>query len=219
VISPETSLPDGGKPAFSLIEMAAVLAISVILLVAGASLLTGSGRQSRKAGADLLAGMIEQARTAAITTRSHVVLAVAEPGDLADDDGRCRLGLFRVETWPALPTDPVEAVLMGRWRTLETGVILIGGEVDGVANPLDNDELTISCGTARPLTVRAHAIGFNPRGGLHYPPGSGAVTLRLAEGNYREGKATAYQHGGSGVIAENHLKIGRVTARPYHIDG
>lgn len=218
MISTETSLPDGGKPAFTLIEMTAVIAISVILLVAGAVLLTGNGTQSRKAGADLLAGMIEQARTAAITHRSHVVLAVAEPGDLSEDDGRCRLGLFRVESWPALPKDPVEGVLIGRWRTLETGVIPIGGEVEGVINPLDGDELTINYGTTRSLTVRAHAIGFNPRGGLHYPPGSGAITLRLAEGNYREGKATAYRHGASGAIAENRLKIGRVTARPYRID-
>ena len=71
-----------GKAAFSLIEMVAVIAILVILMTAGVSLMNGTGSQSRKAGTDMLGGMIEQARTTAITSRSHVVLAVAEPGDL-----------------------------------------------------------------------------------------------------------------------------------------
>jgi len=219
VISREKWHPDRGKPAFSLIEMVAVIAVLVILMTAGVSLMNGTGSQSRKAGTDLLTGMIEQARTSAITSRSFVVLAIAEPGDLPAGDERCRLGLFKVEAWPQNSSDPVEGVLMSRLRTLETGIALIGGPVDGVDNPLDAPELTISYGTTKPLKVKVHAIAFNSRGSLHHPAGSTPVALRIAEGSYRNGKATPYKRGENATITENRLKIGRVTARPYRIDG
>jgi prepilin-type N-terminal cleavage/methylation domain-containing protein len=221
VIYPEQRPPDRGKPAFSLIEMVTVIAILVILMTAGISLLSGTGSQARKAGTDTLTGMIEQARTSAITSRCYVVLAIAEPGDLPAGDERCRLGLFKVamDKWPANPADTIEAVLMSRWRTLETGVAIIGEKVDGVENPLDADELTISYGANKPLTVNVHAIAFNPRGGLHYPSGSTPVAMRIAEGNYQNRKATPFKRGDAGVIAENRLKIGRVIARPYRTDG
>lgn len=219
MISPNIWHPVRGKSAFSLIEMVSVIAVLVILIMAGASLLHGTGSQSRRAATDLLAGMIEQARTAAITSRSCVVLAVAEPGDLPAGGERCRLGLFQVETWPDSPTDTIKGVLMGRWRTLDTGIVLLGGAVNDVANPMDGTELTISYGTAKPLTVKVHAIAFNPSGALHYPAGSTPVAMRLAEGGYRGGKADPNRRGESGVITESRLKIGRVTSRSYRIDG
>lgn len=211
--------PVCGKPAFYLIEMVAVIAVLVILIAAGAGLVNGTDGQSRKAGADLLTGMLEEARAVAITSRSYVVLAVAEPGDLPAGDERCRLGLFKVASWPGCATETVEGVMMSRWRTLGTGIALIGGEVAGVGNPIDAAELTISYGTAMPLTVKVHAIAFNARGGLHYPAGSAPVAMRLAEGGYRGGKAAAYRRGESGSISEHRLQIGRVMARPYRIDG
>lgn len=193
------------------------IAIIVILLVAGVSLLGGTGSQARRAGADMLSGMIEQARTTAITTRSHVVLAVAEPGDLPANDRRCRLGVFQVGAWPDDSSEPVTAKLMSRWRILETGVVLIGGEVEnGLENPLDGDEITLAYGGK---SVIVHAIGFNPRGGLELPAGSRPIAMRVAEGAYRNGEPSPNRRGDSGTISETRIKIGRVTARPYRIDG
>ena len=204
-------------PAFSLIEMAAVIAILGTLMTAGVSLLNGTGAQSRKAGADMLAGLIEQARTTAVTTRSHVVLAIAEPGDLPAGDERCQLGLFKIDEWPdSLTASPVlTGVLLNRWQTLNTGVVLGGGDVDGVSNPMDQEQVTITYGGVRHLTAKVHIIAFNSCGGLHYPPGSTPIAIRIAEGRYRGGKVISNQRPG----AENRLKIGRVTARPYRTDG
>ena len=68
--------------------------------------------------------------------------------------------------------------------------------------------------------MKVHAIAFNSRGGLHYPAGSTPIAMRIAEGGYRDGKATAKQaRASTEAITENRLKIGRVTARPYRIDG
>ena len=179
----------------------------------------GAGSRARQTGTDLLAAMIEQARTAAITSRSCVLLAVAEPGDLPAGDERCRLGLFKVANWPDAATDPVMGELICRWRCLETGIVLLGGEVDGVANPLDASQRTIAYGATQQLAARVHALAFNARGGLLYPAGSSPVAMRIAEGGYRAGKATPNRRGKSGIVSENRLQIGRVIARPYQIDG
>lgn len=218
------SRPYRGVAAFSLIEMVAVIAILVTLMTAGVSLLNGTGNQSRKAATDLLTGLIEQARTTAITTRSHVVLVIAEPGDLPAQDERCRIGLFRVDDWPDSVSSPVtlKGVLLSRWQTLNSGVILLGGSVSGSAtpNPLDLPQATITYAAGnKTLNVVVHAIAFNSRGGLDLPAGSTPVVLRIAEGNYRKGKAVANKRAGQTVVTENILKIGRVTARPYRIDG
>jgi prepilin-type N-terminal cleavage/methylation domain-containing protein len=225
VISADRWPPGGGRRAFTLIEISLAIAVLVILLVAGGSLIGGTGASARKAGADMLTGMIEQARTMAISSRSYVVLAVAEPGDLPAGDTRCRIGLFKVNPgqWPENAADPVPAVMMSRWRMLENGVVLIGGAVDGMQNPLDDatqPQLAITCGAAaNPRTVVAHAIAFNPRGGLHHPAGSNPIIMRIAEGGYHNGIATPNRRDDTQAIRENRLKIGRVTARPYRIDG
>ncbi len=208
--------------AFSLVEMAAVTAILATLMTAGIGLLTGTGTRSRKAGTDLLAGLIEQARTTAITSRSQVVLAIAEPGDFPAGDERCRIGLFQVDVeWPDASTtpSPLNCTLLNRWQTLNTGIALIPGDVNGVANPLDQPEVTIAYGATKNLSVKVHVIAFNSCGGLHYPAGSTPIAIRIAEGGYRGGRATPNKRGSQQSITENRLKIGRVTARPYRSDG
>ncbi len=221
MVPPPKSVIARHENAFSLVEMAAVTAILATLMSAGIGLLNGTGSRSREAGTDLLTGLIEQARTAAITSRTHVVLAIAEPGDLPAGDGRCRIGLFKVDDWPEPAPTPLvlKGVLLKRWQTLDAGIALIGGDVDGVANPLDQPQVTITCGGGKYPDVQVHVIVFNSRGGLHYPPGSTPVSIRLAEGGYRGGKAAANRRGERKTITENRLKIGRVTARPYRSDG
>jgi type II secretory pathway pseudopilin PulG len=220
VISSSKPALNQARSAFSLTEMVAVIAVTLILLTAGISLIGNTGAQARKSATDQIIGLIEQARTAAITSRSTVFLVVAEPGDLPAGDERCRLGLFRAEgEWKPGSTGPIPATLLSRWTPLETGVVLIDGQVDGVGNPLGGDELTITYKTNNSHSVKVHALAFNSRGGLVYPAGSTPVGMRIAEGAYRNGKASPNQRGDSGAIAENRLKIGRVTARPYRIDG
>jgi hypothetical protein len=67
--------------------------------------------------------------------------------------------------------------------------------VDGVANPIDQPQITIRYGGAKNLSVKVHAIVFNSRGGLHHPQGSTPIALRIAEGAYRGGKASGNLRG------------------------
>ncbi|MEY3897940.1 MAG: hypothetical protein RLZZ214_3461 [Verrucomicrobiota bacterium] len=215
--------------AFTLIEMVTVIAILATLMTAGVSLLNGTGAQSRKTGTDMLSGLIEQARTKAITTRSNVLLVVAEPGALPAQDERCRIGMFKVaDNWLENPTMIKNAELLSRWQVLNTGIVLLPGDVEDkgdrsrtVPNALGQDKVTISYGGAKNLTVKVYAIGFNSRGGLSFPTGSTPVAFRIAEGGYRgpQRAPKANERGDEKTISENRLKIGRVTARPYQIDG
>jgi|GEM_PF-1008248 len=209
--------------AFTLIEMVTVIAILVILMASGVSLLSGSGSQSRKAGTDMISGLVEQARTIAITTRTDVVVAIAEPGDLPGSDEKCRLGLFRlrkpVAGAPAPTSDKYD--LIARWQTLNTGVVLLGDKVDSVHNPMDEAQVNIVYGpAAKEITLNAHIIKINSRGKLILPEGSDPIVFRIAEGGYRGDprQPKANIRADSGKVSENLLKIGRVTARPYRID-
>lgn len=205
--------------------MVAVIAILVTLMTAGVSLLGSTGVQSRKSGVDLLSGLIEQARTKAITSRSNVLLVIAEPGSLPAQDERCRIGLFKVpDNWLENPTSITNAELLARWQTLNTGIALIPGDVkvndDMLPNPINpNKKISITYGGNKNLKVNAYAIAFNSRGGLAFPTGSSPIVLRIAEGRYRGGQAIPNERGDAKTITESRLRIGRVTARPYQIDG
>jgi prepilin-type N-terminal cleavage/methylation domain-containing protein len=205
--------------AFSLVEMAAALAILAILMTAGVSLMGSSGPRARAASVEKLAAMIERARAAAITRRCHIVLAIAGPGDLPGVDEHCRIGLFQVDAWPESSSDELHARPLGRWQSLDSGTVLIGGTVDGLENPLDAENLEIIAAGAKTIDVRTHALAFNPHGGLHHPPGSAPVILRVAEGHYRNGRALPHRRADSGGYHESILKIGRVTARAHRLDG
>lgn len=217
-----TRIPSFPRPlrlaAFSLIELLAVMAVITLLLAIGIKVLGGTSSQARKTATDALAAAVEQARSKAITSRATVILALAEPGDLPSSDERCRLGLFKVSTWPDSATT-VEATLLQRWQPLPGGAIPYGGDFEGIRNPYDLPELTIRYQSAgKAVEVSVHAIAFTPRGGLQWPTGSDPVVMRIAEGGYRGGKAMPDLKGESKGVAENRLQIGRVVARPWRID-
>lgn len=214
-----TITPDHAhRRAFTLVEMVIVIAILSTLLLAAVSLVRGTGPQARRAATDTIQAMLEQARGAAITNRTNVILAIAEPGDLPAGDDRCRIGLFKVDTWPETPNGTISATLISRWKILETGVVLIPGDVDGLPNPIGGTELDIEFG-AKFTKITVHALAFNPRGRLLHPTGSSPVALRIAEGVYRNGTRVPARRAGSDEPMETRLKIGRISARSYRLDG
>ncbi|MBU6171706.1 MAG: GspH/FimT family pseudopilin [Verrucomicrobia bacterium] len=207
------------RPAFSLVELSVAIAILLTLATAGAQLLGHTGIHTRKASTELITSLIEQARNTAITSRRHVILAIAEPGDIANTDERCRLGIFKVDSWPDSFDGVIrKAVQKGRWRALEAGLTISSGSFDDLDNPLDAPEIALQYGSeSKPRSAKVHAIAFNPRGGIVLPASANPVLIRVAAGSYRDGKAIPRHNGISGAVTEQKIKIGRVTARPYQI--
>jgi len=199
--------------------MLVVITIIAVLVGAGISLIGGTGVQSRKAGADMISGMVDQARTLAITTRSDVYLVIAEPGTLEGQDERCRLGLLREITIPPVnpgDTPTKEFQLVRRWQTLNSGVVLIPGGVDGVPNALDAPKVDMTfTSNKKEIEASVYQLSINSLGSLTLPEGSRPVVLRLAEGAYRNGSPSPNKVADGQGIAETQITIGRVIARPY----
>jgi hypothetical protein len=201
---------------FSLIEMLAALAVAILLAAVGIRLLPSTRTHARRTATDQLVAMVEQARTTSIAKRAIILVALAEP-DLPS--APCQIGLLQVQDeWPdpSIVPSPLHCTLLGAWKSLETGIIFLSGAGDGVENPLDRPLISIDCAGRSPMLV--HPIAFHPQGGLLYPPGSGPLAIRIAEGSYRAGKATPDHRAAQTAITENRIKIGRVTARAYLIE-
>jgi len=205
-----------GGHGFTFLELLSVMAVIGILLAAGAGLM-GRGAEKTRTAVATLSGMVDQGRALAITMRRTVVLALAAPDEVESGDGQCRVGLLVTD---ALKQDGsvCEAVMVGRWEVMPIGVVLSGGGVAEYRNPLDENPVALRYVVGgRPVEIRVHALAFTARGGLAWPCGSDPVILRVTEGRYRGGVATVRPSGGT--VVEEKLRIGRVIARPWRIDG
>jgi prepilin-type N-terminal cleavage/methylation domain-containing protein len=223
-VIPSNVLTNHAARAFTLIEMVVVMAIITTLMIAGTSLLSGRGPQSRRTGTDMLCGLIEHARTTAMTTHSEILIAIAEPGDLPGSDGHARIGLFRkiVSTASKSITTVDHYDRISRWQIFQTGVVILGGkpavtQLDGAQNPMDEPKQEF-IDSRQNLKMTMHAISINAGGSVIIPDGSGSIFFRISEGSYRDGKAIPNIPKGMQVTPENLLKIGRVIARPYQIN-
>jgi prepilin-type N-terminal cleavage/methylation domain-containing protein len=203
---------------FTLVELMVTISIMGILLATGATLMGDNSAKARRATSDLLGAMIEQGRTTAITSHSPVLLAVAEPKDLPIDDNICRLGLFKLTEFDE-KTGRAKGELLRRWSMVAGGAALIGGDVKGFRNVMDQQEIEVTyVSRGKNFTVKVHGLVFSPRGSRNWPIGSSPVVMRVAEGGYRGETRKAMANKREGVIAEDRFKIGRVIARPQRFD-
>jgi len=195
---------------FSLIELMVVMVIIGVLTVVGITSMGNPAATARKTATEQFTAAIEQARTAAITRRKPVILAMVAPvpGDI---DQNCRFGLFEVDKLPEEGA-VAESRQLQRWTKLPEGVVFFGGKIDDLQNVADEDpvQLTWKDGENH---AEVRALAFNSRGGLAWPSGSEPVAVKLGNGTYRDGKPVAITGGG-----QNSLRIGRVVARPWKLD-
>ncbi|WP_367871411.1 Tfp pilus assembly protein FimT/FimU [Luteolibacter sp. Populi] len=195
---------------FSLIELLVVMGIIGALTAMGLSLLGGNASKTQRTTADQFSAAIEQARTAAITRRKPVILAIAEPQP-GDTDDNCRFGLFEVDELPSGGAD-LAARQLERWHVVPGGVVFFDGKVQEFENLLDENKVTLTWKDGQ-NHASVHVLAFNTRGGLAWPEGSDPVAVKLGSGNYRNGQPVAITGGGF-----SSLRIGRVVARPWKLE-
>lgn len=194
---------------FTLIELAIVLGIAGILLTLGIAARGHPAHTARKAAIDVIAAAVDEARTAAITLRRPVLLAISEPASAAE--GPVKLGLFRIGNLPSTQT-PLGAFPLGRWRPLPEGVAFRRGNAGGLRNLMDGEAIElISKGISG--TRKVHALAFTPRGSLAWPEGSDPLSLEIGSGTYQDDRPLFRSAEGTCT-----LRIGRVVARPWKLD-
>jgi type II secretory pathway pseudopilin PulG len=201
---------------FTFIEITAVIAVLVTLTTVGISLLNNTNTYSRRTTTQLVTALVAQARACAITSRCEVALAFAEPTDLTPPAGSYQLGLFKLTT---SPTSEAKAVgnLVQRWETINHGLVLLPDDLTELPNLMSQERLEITYGGSKNSKIRVHALIFDSRGKICFPPGSSPLALRLAEGRYHDGKAVSKTRAQTNVT-ETRLKIGRLTGRIYPFD-
>jgi hypothetical protein len=194
-----------------------LLALTILLLVGAAAIAPWGGQGiARRGTVDQLTGWIEQARTRAVLFHATVALVVAPPGALSPQERTASVALVRLaDGWLSRPVEPVDAVLMGRWKPLDTGIVLLPGGRAGLSNPIDAPTVRIRMTNRRSQEVGVHVLAFNGRGRLAHPAGSSPAMLRVAEGRYRDGVAIAGSRGSQEVIPESVIQIGRILGRAY----
>jgi prepilin-type N-terminal cleavage/methylation domain-containing protein len=196
---------------FSLVELMVAMILIGALLAIGLGVFGKTAASARRTASDQFTATIEQARTAAITRRKPVILAIAAPVP-GGADNNYRIGLFEVDELPERGA-AIAARQLQRWNILPTGVVFFSGAVEGFDNPLDEDEVELSWKDGE-NQARVRILAFNPRGGLSLPPGSEPVAVTLGSGVLRDGQTIPTSDGG-----RNSLRIGRVIARPWRLDG
>jgi prepilin-type N-terminal cleavage/methylation domain-containing protein len=208
VISPVTHRRRG----FSLIEMMVVMVLIGALTTIGLTIFGRTAPHARRTAMDQFTAAVEQARTAAITRRKPVILAVAPPIS-GSGDTSTRFGLFEVDALPNSTKAIPNARQVQRWHVVPDGVIFFGGQIDGLRNLLDGDKTQLQWKDGENQAM-VHVLAFNPRGGLSWPTGSEPVAVKIGSGTYRDGQPVATPEGG-----HSSMRIGRVIARPWRLDG
>lgn len=181
------------------------------LLTIGMGIFGKTAASARRTAYDQFTATVEQARTAAITRRKPVILAIAPPVPGGADE-YYRIGLFETDEVPK-SGDAIDARQLQRWNILPGGVVFFGGKVENFDNPIDEELVDLSWKDGE-NEARVHILVFNPRGGLALPAGSEPVAINLGSGVIRDGQPFPTSDGG-----RNSLRIGRVVARPWRLDG
>lgn len=181
------------------------------LTTLGLTVFGRTAASARRTAMDQFTAAVEQARTAAITRRKPVILAIAPPIE-STGDRTLRYGLFEVDSLPE-EGGVLDARQVQRWNLMPDGVVFFPEEIDDLRNVMGEDKVQLKWKDGESQAM-VHALAFTPRGGLAWPTGSDSVVVKIGSGTYRGGQPVPTADGGHSA-----LRIGRIIARPWRLDG
>jgi len=204
-------------PAFTLVELLAVIAITVVLMAVTAGMFSNSSNQARQASRDIIKAQLQQARAHAIAsgTATAVVIPVLETG--RELGGRA-IASFEVAKsgdryLPATDANGNERLLQ-RWETLPGNFHFIPASLIAAGSPTILDAADTLETNAQGGPVTCHFIVFAPNGQIVVP--ASAVNIAIAKAGRRDGNLVLTERTGGKPVYE-FLQVNRLSGRTRSI--
>lgn len=203
---------------FSLVEMLVVILIASILLGVAATLCVTSGPVARRGAAEQFITCLDYARSEAMTKHITVLLALAEPADMAEDTRRLSVGIFQIpEKADATALD--QAILLTRWQSFEEGIVMNSAGHPDRTSIADLAKYHLSYQTPSGVkTMLVTGILINPQGVIKYPNVTDHCYVYFAEGFYKGiSSPTIKLHGAERLPTEISVRVNQ-NCRAYITD-
>lgn len=209
---------DRRAPAFSLIELLAVMAIIAVLFAAAAPIFSDSANNARNTSREIIKAHLQQARAHAIATSTATAVAIpvlASGGDL----GARAISLFEVELvgtsyLPSKDAGGNERMLQ-RWETLPGKFHFLPAAQVSSAKPTIVDSADTMPTNVKGKALTCHIIVFGPNGQIVRP--STEINIATAQAAARGNSLTLTQKTGGKPVFDL-LQVNRLTGRARFVE-
>lgn len=170
-------------PAFSLIELLAVMAIVMILAGITVSGFFDSTQNARQTSREIVKTHLQQARAHAIATRNHTALII--PLRASGKSGLRALSLIEVEKidgrYVPMAKENGDAALVQRWTALPRNFHFVTNSMIESEQPTVVDHEKILTILQQRNEIDCHMIVFAPNGQIAYPSSGAPIHIAIAQ--------------------------------------
>lgn len=206
----------GYRQGFTLVELLAVIAVIVLLMVAGIPLLSDPSTHGRQTSREILRAHLQQARGHAIASGRATAMIIA-----GHDGGSVRTGglmtIAEVEAQPAGGNPFRVTRLIQRWTLLPENMFFLNQSAVRSSQPTMMDSPPIVDAEYQKKPLGCHAVIFSPDGRITHPADGMPLTLAIGKGQQAQGGVIATQKS-DGKVVFDLLRINRLNARARILD-
>ena len=204
-------------PAFSLVELMAVIAIMAILLAVAVPIFTDPSNSARQASREIIRAHLQRARAHAIASGSSTAITIPVLATGGELGGRA-ISLFEVVKTatgyePAKDETGSEKLLQ-RWETLPGNFHFMPSSLISSTKPTIVDTTETLLTNYKGKAVTCHLIVFSPNGQIVLP--SSETNIAIARATNRGNSLTLTQKTDGKPVFE-FLQVNRLTGRSRSI--
>jgi len=204
-------------PAFSLVELLAVIAIMAVLLAVAVPIFTDPSNSARQASREIIRANLQRARAHAIASGSSTAITIPVLATGGELGGRA-ISLFEVVKTatgyePAKDETGSEKLLQ-RWETLPGNFHFMPSSLISSTKPTIVDTTETLLTNYKGKAVTCHLIVFSPNGQIVLP--SSETNIAIARATNRGNSLTLTQKTDGKPVFE-FLQVNRLTGRSRSI--
>lgn len=204
-------------PAFSLVELLAVIAIMSILLLVAVPIFTDPSNNARQASREIIKAHLQRARAHAIASGSPTAVAIPVLSTGGELGGRA-ISLFEVvkngADYEPAKDDGGEERLLQRWETLPGSFHFLPSSLISSPKPTIMDAPETLATNHKGNAVTCHIIVFAPNGQIVLPASETNIAIARAA---NRGNSLTLTQKNDGAPVFDFLQVNRLTARTRSI--